>query len=114
MAIHIASIGTFTGNLGVGNSSGDITNAPLNIERARNLVTQIKSQSESLINEGVEAAALTSVLEKIEAHLSTKNESLLRKALGELQSIMTKAVGGIVSTGALGLLHQILGTGVPG
>jgi hypothetical protein len=114
VAIHIASIGTFTGNLGAGNSSGDITSAPVNVETVRNLVAQIKSQSENLINEGVETTELTSILERIETHLAKPNDSLLRQTLGELQSIMTDAAGGLVSTGALALLHQILGTGVPG
>jgi AbiTii len=111
---NIGTIGTFTGNLGTGNFSGDITSAPLNVEKVKNLVAQIKSQSESLANEGVETTALTSALEKIEGHLAKADETLLRKALGELQSILTKAAGGLVSTGALTLLHHILGTGVPG
>jgi hypothetical protein len=86
----------------------------LNVDKVRNLVAQIKSQAEHLANEGVETSALGAVLEKIEIHIAKPNESLLRKALGELQSIMTDAAGGLVSTGALALLHQILGTGVPG
>jgi hypothetical protein len=111
---NIGSIGTMVGNLGVGISSGDITSAPLNVEKIRNLVAQINSQTEHLANEGVEATALISVLERIETHLAKLNESLLRKALGELKSILTDAAGGLVSTGALALLNQILGTGVPG
>jgi hypothetical protein len=114
VAIHIASIGTFTGNLGTGNTSGDITSAPLNVDRVRNLVSQIRSQADNLANEGVETTALASVLERIEAHLAKPNESLLRKTLVELQAIITDAAGGLVSTGALALLHQLLGTGVPG
>jgi hypothetical protein len=114
VAIHIESIGTFTGNMGAGNISGDITSAPMNVEKVRNLVSQIRSQADTLANEGVEATALTAALEKIEGHLAKADETLLRKALGELHSILTKAAGGLVSTGALTLLHQILGTGVPG
>ncbi len=77
----------------------------------RNLVSQIKTQAGNLANEGIETA-LTSALEKIEGHLAKPDETLLRKALGELHSVLTKAAGGLVSTGALALLHQILGTGV--
>jgi hypothetical protein len=55
---HINSIGTFTGNLGVGNTSGDITSAPLNIEKVKTLVSQVKSNASSLVNEGVSEDAL--------------------------------------------------------
>jgi hypothetical protein len=36
-----------------------------------------------------------------------------RKALGELKPVPADAAGGLVSSGALALLHQILRTGVP-
>jgi hypothetical protein len=77
VAIHIESIGTFTGNLGSGNTSGDITSSPLNVDKVRNLVSQIKSQAASLVNEGVETTALTSALEKIEGHLAKADETLV-------------------------------------
>jgi hypothetical protein len=43
VAFHIGTITNFSENLGVGNSAGDITNAPLNIEQVKNLFSQVKS-----------------------------------------------------------------------
>jgi hypothetical protein len=110
---NIGSIGSLTGNLGVGNSSGDISSAPLNIERVKNLVSQIKSHSRALESEGIDPSQLASALEKIEDHLTKSEQSLLRIALGDLETFVAKAAGGLISTGIIGLLHQILGTGIP-
>lgn len=110
---HINSIGSFTGNLGVGNTSGDITTAPLNIERVRNLVSQVKAHAQTLTNEGVDGRELTRCLAAIEAQLQNKDPSLLRLALKRLQEVVVKASGGLVAHGVLAMLHQIVGTGVP-
>jgi hypothetical protein len=110
---NIGTIGSVTGNLGVGNISGDITHSALNIDQVRNLVTQIKSHTASLTNEGVDGAALESVLATVDKHLKAEKPALLKSALSELQKVVGKATGGIVAQGVLALLHQILGTGVP-
>jgi AbiTii len=113
VAFHIGTITNFAGILGVGNSAGDITNTPLNVEQVKNLISQVKSHSATLQDEGVDQSQLATVLDKIEDHLADSDESLLRKALGELETVVTEAAGGLVSTGILALLHQILGTGIP-
>jgi hypothetical protein len=61
----------------------------LNVDKVRNLLSQIKTQAGNLANEGIETTALTSALEKIEGHLAKPDETLLRKALGELHSVLT-------------------------
>ena len=111
---NIGSIGTFTGNLGVGITSGDITSAPLNIEQVKNLVSQVKSHAATLTNEGVDGPTLIAALQAIEKQLSEKHPTLLRHALGELGKVVVKASGSVVAQGILALLHQILGTGIPG
>jgi hypothetical protein len=111
---HINSIGTFTGNLGVGNTSGDITSAPLNIEKVKTLVSQVKSNASSLVNEGVSEDALMQCISSLEQILKKPNQGLLKKGLEALQTAVLKATGGLVSTGVLTLLHQMLGTGAAG
>jgi hypothetical protein len=113
VAIHVGTITNFTGNLGVGNTSGDITNAPINAQEVKNLVTQIKSHAKELIKEGVEPQALEAALNLIDKQLSTKKHTLIREALAELEKIVAKASGGLIAHGVLALLHQIIGTGVP-
>lgn len=112
--ITIGTINSMTGNLGVGITSGDITNAPLNIDRVKNLVSQVKSHAETLTNEGVDGPALTAAVKAIEEQLSKEHPTLLRQALGELAKVVVRASGSLVAHGVLAMLHQILGTGIPG
>lgn len=113
VTMHIGSIGTFTGNLGVGNASGDISSSQIDVEQVKNLVSQIKSRSRDLVAEGVNAADLTAALKVIEQNITAKTPGPLRQGLGELQKVVAKATGGLIAHGVLALLHQIVGTGVP-
>ncbi|MGY3694554.1 hypothetical protein ACVIGA_004634 [Bradyrhizobium sp. USDA 3240] len=113
VAFHIGTITNFAGNLGVANSAGNIMNTPLNVEQVKNLISQVRSHSSTLRDEGVDPSELSTVLDKIERHLANSDQSLLRTALGELEKVVAKAAGGLVSTGIVSLLHQIFGTGIP-
>lgn len=110
---NIGSIGTLAGNLGVGNVSGDITNAPLNIEQVQNLISQVKSHAEGLTNEGVNSADLSNAISALEKAVEAKKPDLIRSGLNELQKVIAKAAGGLLAHGVLGLLHQVFATGVP-
>jgi AbiTii len=113
-AITIGSIGSVTGNIGIEVVSGDITNAPVNIDKVRNLVSQVKSNASALTNEGVDSEALTAAIKGIEQQLSAEHPTLLRHALSELEKVVVKASSSLVAQGVLSVLHQILGSGVPG
>ncbi|MDA9494042.1 hypothetical protein [Bradyrhizobium sp. CCBAU 11361] len=102
-----------TGNIGAEIHSGDITHAPLSIERVRNLVSQVKAHTHTLTNEGVDGRELAQALAAIEAQIQNQDTSLLRLALKRLQEVIVKASGSLVAQGVLALLHQVLGTGVP-
>lgn len=109
----VENIGTFTGNLGVGNVARDISNAPIDLEQVRKLVAQIIHHDGSLREEGVDGEALRECLSEIEKQVKKKNTSFLRKALESLQTVVAETASGVVSSGIGALLHQILGTGVP-
>jgi hypothetical protein len=111
--INVGTIHQMTGNLGVGITSGDITHAPLNIDKVKNLVSQIKSHASTLTNEGVDGDALARAIEAVEKHLTAEHPTLLRHALSELEKVVVKASGSLVAQGVLAVLHQILSTGVP-
>ena len=115
-AIHIGSIGNFTGNLGVGNSAGDITFSPLQIDRVRDLVNQIKTHSATLRHEGMDEAKLLQRVRQIEAELAktTPDVSFLQQLLNGLKVAVATTAQGLVSSGLLSMINQILGTGVPG
>jgi hypothetical protein len=110
---HIGSIGTVVGNFGVGNTAGDITNAPLDIEQVKNLISQVKSHAHGLTNEGVDGAELSAAIKSLEEAIAAKKPGLIRAGLNELQKVVAKAAGGLLAHGVLGLLHTILATGVP-
>jgi hypothetical protein len=109
----IENIGTFTGNLGVGNTARDVTSTPIDLDQVRKLVAQIKSHAGGLKEEGIDAKALADCLQQIENEVKRKNVPLLRKALETLNDVVAKTADGLISTGIGALLHQILGTGVP-
>ena len=112
--INVGSIGSMTGNIGIDIASGDIINSPVNIDKVRNLVSQVKSSASALTNEGVDGEALTAAIKAIEHQLSAEHPTLLRHALSELEKVVVKASGSLLAQGVLAVLHQILGTGIPG
>jgi hypothetical protein len=111
---NINSIGTFTGNLGAGNASGDITSSSVSAEKIKNLLSQVKSNVSNLVDEGVNEEKLEACIASIEAALKKSDDGLLTKSLETLQGIATEAAGGMISTGLLAMLPQILGTGASG
>lgn len=111
--INVGSIGSMIGNIGIDFASRDITNAPVNVDKVRNLVSQVKSSASALTNEGVDGEALAAAIKAIEQQLSAEHPTLLRHALSELEKVVVKASGSLVAQGVLAVLHQILGTGVP-
>jgi AbiTii len=112
--INVGPIGSMTGNIGIDIASGDIINAPVNVEKVRNLVSQVRSSASALTNEGVDGEALTAAIKAIEQQLSAEHPTLLRHALSELEKVVMKASGSLIAQGVLAVLHQILGTGIPG
>ena len=112
--INVGSIGSMTGSIGIDITSGDIINAPVNVDKVRNLVSQVKSSHSALTNEGVDGEALAAAIKGIEQQLSAEHPTLLRHALSELEKVVVKASGSLVAQGVLAVLHQILGTGIPG
>lgn len=110
---NVGYINTMTGNLGVGNSSGDITNAPVDVEQVRSLVASVKSNTTQLASEGVDTEALIRAIAAVENAVSSSSSSLMRDALLELKSVVAKAIGGLAARGVISILNTILGTGVP-
>jgi hypothetical protein len=111
---HIGSIGSFTGVMGSENTVGDIISSTINASEVKKFVSQVKANTKSLINEGVDEKQLLACLKSIEAALKNSDVGLIRKGLKGLQDIATNAAGGLVTTGVLSMLHLLLGTGAGG
>jgi hypothetical protein len=116
ISIHIGSITGFTGTLGVGNVARDATSSALQIDHVQNLVNEIKSHVAALSSEGLDEQELMQRIEALEAELRkrTPDRGVIANLLTELRSIVAETARGIVSSGLVTLLNQILGTGVPG
>jgi hypothetical protein len=115
VTIHIGQIGTFTGNLGVGNTAADVTSSSLRVESVENLLNQIKAHSATLSAEGLDEDDLLHRVATIENEVKkpAPNHGVIKSLLEDLRTVVRASVQGLVSTGLLSLLNQILGTGVP-
>jgi hypothetical protein len=111
VTMHIGNIHNFTGNLGVGNNSGDITLSKIDVDKVKFLVSQIKNHTDTLIGEGVDSDTLNDAINRVEKALSSKDNGLLKQGLNSIRAIVEQAAGGLTSTGVLTLLHRLLGTG---
>jgi hypothetical protein len=109
------NIGSFVGNLGSGNVTGNITVSDLNIEQAIGLVDQLKQYSGELGAVGADSASLTKTLVELETELKkgSPDRSLIRTLLTDVRNSLSGAAGNLIASGALNLINQLLGTGVP-
>ena len=95
--------------------TGNNDAAPLHIEKVRNVISQIKTHSGSLVHEGVDMNSLSDHITTIERELErpSPRHSRIRDALEHLQIGFGRMDQTLISSGALALLNQVLGTGVP-
>jgi hypothetical protein len=110
--IYIGSIGTFAGNLGVGNTAGNVTLGQADLERVRDLVDQLKANADGLIAAGADGSTLRARLDQLELELK-KPTPVLRGLLVDVRNAVAGAAGNLMASGAMNLINQILGTGVP-
>jgi hypothetical protein len=115
IAIHIGSIGSFTGNLGVGNTAADVSSSVIQVDHVEQLLNQIKSHSAGLVKEGLNEQDLLRRVTEIESELkkTSPDQGVLRRLLTGLKSVVEGTAQGLLTTGVLSLLNQILGVGVP-
>lgn len=91
------------------------SSVPLHIDKVRNVISQIKTHSDSLAREGVDIHSLSSHIATIERELEKPGpqHSQIRDALVLLQIGFGKIDQKLISSSALTLLNQVLGTGIP-
>jgi len=113
--ISIGMIGSFAGNLGTGNTSGDITASNINIDQVKRLVEQTRQHAKELIESGADHDALERNLNAIEEETAkaAPDQSILRGLLTDLRNTASGAAGNIIASGILTTINHIFGTGVP-
>jgi hypothetical protein len=114
-SIYIGSIGTFAGNLGVGNTAGDVTLVQADLERVRDLADQLRAHVDELSAAGADGSTLRARLDELELELkkSTPPTSVLRGLLVDVRNALAGAAGNLMASGAMTLINKILATGVP-
>jgi hypothetical protein len=113
--INIGTIGSFAGNLGAGNASGNIEARDINVDQVRNLLGQLKQHVIELEKAGADRSRLEERVASLELELAkgAPDRSLLRGALTDIRNALSGAAGSLIASGALQMLNQILGTGMP-
>jgi hypothetical protein len=115
MTFNIGSIHSFTGNLGQGNVTGDVSVDNSSMIQVRGLVSQLKQHIEELIAAGADRGRLEDRIALLEAELrkTSPDRSLVRGLLTDLRNALVAATSSLVASGAVHLLNQILGTPTP-
>jgi hypothetical protein len=114
-SITIGTITQFTGNLGSGNTSRDITSMGIPVEQVNSLLEQLRTHLDALVQAGADGVKLDRALSGLEAETKTNSsdQSKLRGLLTDLKHVLTGAAGNLTAQGAIGLINQVLGTGIP-
>lgn len=106
---HIGSIGNFVGNMGAGNTSGDIVASIEAIQKIKDVIDQIKSSQNELVRSGVDGNQLSSKIEEIEDAVNAPQpeKGRLRGLLEDTRTILTGAAGNLTAEGAIALITAL-------
>ncbi|MGY4463930.1 AbiTii domain-containing protein [Bradyrhizobium sp. LB13.1] len=112
--INIGSIGQFVGNMGQGNSSGDIDASDgIKIDQLTSIVSQLRNHSVELVEAGADGKRLEERLGALETAIAKNDRSALRGILTDVRNSLSGAAGSLIASGAMNVLNVMLGTGVP-
>ncbi len=114
-SIHIGTIASMNGNLGVGNAIGSMVVGDISVDAARDVVSQLRANAEALAAASTDQDQFLGRLETLERHLAEAktDPSFVSAALGDIRATLTGAAGNLIASGAVTLLNAVLGTGVP-
>lgn len=111
--IHVGHIGSFVGNLGQGNASGDITASNIKIDELGPIISQLRAHRAELVEAGADGGRLDDRLVAIEKAIASGDEGVLRGLLTDVRNTLSGAAGNLIAAGAISVLNIMLGTGVP-
>lgn len=104
----VGSIGSFVGNMGSGNTSGDINASSISAPQVLEVTNKIKAAIPELERAGVDARTLTQTIEAIEAEVANPNPSRLRGLLTDARNVLVGAAGNLTADGAIAGIAGLL------
>ncbi|MET4720779.1 hypothetical protein ABIF63_004885 [Bradyrhizobium japonicum] len=114
-SITIGTINSLVGSIGSHNSVGSITIGSFSIDAARSVVPQLRGNAAALAKLTADPAGFSERLQKVEQELmsSKPDPSSVKATLTDIRAALSGAAGNLIASGALTLLNNVLGTGVP-
>jgi hypothetical protein len=105
---NIGSIGNFVGNMGAGNSSGDIVASIDVVQKIKDVITKIESSQDELVRGGVNGKLLSSKMREIDAAVKTvkPEKGRLKALLEDARTILTGAAGNLTAEGAIAMIKE--------
>lgn len=110
--INIGSIESFAGNLGQGNVSGTIS-VSINLDEVHSLVEQLRPHLDQLTSAGATEIEMRLSLLETELQKAKPQSGRLKNLLNDMRMTLSAASGNLISAGAIQIINQLLGTGVP-
>jgi hypothetical protein len=113
--INIGTIGAFAGNLGSANVSGNVSLSDVDTKLVHGLTTQLRAHIAELTEAGADGPTLKARLDEIDSEIRKPSPvaSVLRGLLVDVRNAISGAAGNLMAAGAVALINQVLGTGVP-
>lgn len=109
---NIGNIGNFVGNLGLGNTSGDVVVTQHAADQIAQIAAKIMEALPALVDEGADRGALSASVSALKREASAKAPSAtkLKGLLCDVRASLAGAVGNLTSEGALALISLGLKT----
>jgi len=106
---NIGNIGNFAGNMGEGNTSGDIALTDASVREVRNTMQQLRDAAPQLVDAGARsdlAETIDAVI--VETDKPAPDRTALRGLVQDVRTALTGAAGNLTAEGAIALVGGLL------
>jgi hypothetical protein len=106
---NIGTIGNFAGNMGTGNTAGDIALTATNIAQVRETMQKLRNAAPTLIENGADGN-LPDLIDAVlnEADKQTPNVGRLKTLTQDVRAALAGAAGNLTAEGAIALVGGVL------
>lgn len=110
VTFNINSIGTFAGNMGTGNTSGDITVSASTSTQILEIVRKVRDVVPQLERDGVDGPRLSRAIDEIEheAKKPAPDGGKLKGLLAGARDVLVGAAGNLTAEGAMALILEAI------